>query len=90
MTPDLPDLLKGLLKRQGISIREAARQVGMDHAYLVRVTKGSLALPAKHIEPLADLLALSDSERSAFILSASLRLSPELVRLHVRKLELSK
>lgn len=90
MTPDLPDLLKGLLKRQDISIREAARQVGMDHAYLVRVTTGALALPAKHIEPIADLLALTDPERSAFILSASLRLSPELVRAHVRKLELSK
>lgn len=89
MTPDLSDLLKGLLKRQGVGIREAARQVGMDHAYLVRVTKGTLALPSKHIEPMADLLGLDGAERVAFILSASLRLSPEVVRAHVRNLEQS-
>lgn len=87
MTPDLPSLLERLLAERKLSVRAAARLIGLDHAYLLRVTKGTLALPRKHIEKTADALRLEGEQREGFILSAHIRLSPPLVRDYVRQLE---
>jgi hypothetical protein len=83
-----PDFLCRLLADRNMSVRAAARKIGLDHAYLVRVLKGTLSLPAKHVAKTADVLGLGGKERDDFVLAADIMRSPERVRKYIRELEL--
>lgn len=74
------DLLKALIDRQGLGLREWSRRAGYAHSNVAAVIKGRRPPPLDKIERWAVALDLDGTEKQRFIHAAYLEHAPEQVR----------